>query len=304
MECFGPISIPRPGGNGSADRLTVPCGLCAACLNRIRSGWAARLQAEWKHSKTSYFVTLTYNDDHLPLMIDDDGQCQPTLDKSQIQRFLKRLRKANEKAYFRSTIKEKMPLTHFGLKIRYFLIGEYGTKTGRPHYHLLIFGLPGNLDTTNYLIKEAWKEKGLSIGTCYIGSVSDQSINYVAGYVINPKESEQLRICQFALMSRRPGIGGAYISKMKEWHNTNEAFYIPGQDGIKKQMPRYYQEKLFSRETREHRRFELLPKMIKEKELEMQKLISRGESPWLNIEQRKFLLTERLRSQSLKNKPL
>lgn len=304
MECFGPLSIPLPGGKSSADRITVPCGRCAACLNRIRSGWAARLQAEWKASKTAYFITLTYNDDNLPFAVDDDGLCEPSLDKREITLFLKRLRRSLEIEYYRSTLREIMPEKHFGMKFRYFLVGEYGTKTGRPHYHLIIFNLPGNLDTTNYLIQKSWSKKGLSLGRSYIGSVSDQSINYVAGYVINPKNAESLRISQFALMSRNPGIGAVYLDGMKQWHQENEAFYIPGSDGTKGVMPRYLKEKIFSKITREHHRHEILPGLIKKQNDEINEIISRGESPWLNLEQRKEQLTQRLKKQSLKNKPL
>ncbi len=73
-------------------------------------------------------MTLTYDDEHLPIndYVDSDGVIhgKPTLRKRDVQLFLKRLRK-NYK---------------YDNHIKYFCCGEYGGKTFRPHYHLIIFG--------------------------------------------------------------------------------------------------------------------------------------------------------------------
>lgn len=66
-----------------------------------------------------WFVTLTYDDEHLPL----SPSGLPTLRYSDVQKFLKRLR------------------TNSGQKFRYFAASEYGDRTQRPHYHLIIYGL-------------------------------------------------------------------------------------------------------------------------------------------------------------------
>jgi hypothetical protein len=138
---------------------------------------------------------LTYSDDHVPAC--------GTLDPSHTQRFIKRLRKALEP-----------------LKIRYFLVGEYGDKTQRPHYHAALFGYPsceyGKPRVTKKhgcpcepckLIEEKWE-----MGHTYNGTLTKDSAQYISGYVtkkMTSKDDERLngRHPEFARMSNRPGIG-------------------------------------------------------------------------------------------------
>lgn len=103
----------------------IPCGSCVGCQMDYANQWKNRLMAEFKESKNAYFITLTYNDLNLP------KNCQ--LDKKQCQVFLKRL-----KDYF---------LKNFDYKeIKYYLVGEYGSNTYRPHYHAIFFNLPLTLN--------------------------------------------------------------------------------------------------------------------------------------------------------------
>ena len=96
-----------------------PCGQCMACrLNKQREK-AMRIGHELQYHKESVFITLTYDPEHLP----ENG----SLVKSDVQKFLKRLRK------------------RLGVeRVRYFLCGEYGELGNRPHYHLIVFGLSYN----------------------------------------------------------------------------------------------------------------------------------------------------------------
>lgn len=78
------------------------------------------------HSESS-FITLTYDDEHLPLVYNpEDGEWVPTLEKSHLQNFMRYVRRDMSKN---------------GLTIRYFASGEYGEKCGRPHYHAIMFGI-------------------------------------------------------------------------------------------------------------------------------------------------------------------
>ena len=138
------MSIPRPNGKGAKDRVTVPCGKCLECLSANRQSWSFRLTKELKTSSSAVFVTLTYEDAKLPLQKNDDGMLTPTVEKRDIQTFLKRLRK-------------KFPSSG----IRYYLTAEYGPKTHRPHYHAIIFNLPfteasNQIKLTDILI-ETWQ---------------------------------------------------------------------------------------------------------------------------------------------------
>lgn len=130
----------------------------------------------------SVFVTLTYDQEHLP-----EDLC---VSKREAQLFLKRLRK------------------HLGRSIRYYLVGEYGTQSGRPHYHAIIFGV-SDLDTPH--IEKAWQK-----GFVHVGTVTVESAGYCVAYISNARTkqgeidgNEKLkgRTPEFAVMSRRPGIG-------------------------------------------------------------------------------------------------
>ena len=127
----------------------VPCGKCVECLSQKRNDWSVRLYYEMqKYSTPPAFVTLTYDDDHLPSMVDEDtGELVPVVSKRDLQLFFKRLRK-------------RVP------GIRYFFCSEYGPTTGRPHYHGIIFNLPQKYfslylrcctDDLNKLIFDCWK---------------------------------------------------------------------------------------------------------------------------------------------------
>lgn len=129
-----------------------------------------------KHAASS-FATLTYADENLP----EGGSLVPR----DMQLWLKRLRK------------EVGPL-------RYFLVGEYGDQTWRPHYHAALFGVGPEMALE---VQNTW-----GLGHTMLGTLNEQSAAYVAGYVTKKMTSEEdKRLCgrhpEFARMSLRPGIG-------------------------------------------------------------------------------------------------
>lgn len=183
-------------------RTTVPfgCGQCNPCRIKRRRIWTHRLLLESFTHGDSAFVTLTY--ENLP----DRGTLLP----DHTQSWLKRLRKACPG------------------KIRYFLVGEYGEDSQRPHYHALLFGYPTCLrGRTDHrvsfccpnceLIKTTWTHGGVDLR-----GVGKESIQYVAGYVVkklNGKDERSLlflngRYPEFARMSRRPGIGAPALNEL------------------------------------------------------------------------------------------
>lgn len=160
----------------------------------------------------SYFVTLTYNEANLP--VNDEGES--CLVKRDLQLWLKRLRKLHS--------------------VRYYAVGEYGTKYGRAHYHAIVFSsTPIHFDT----FVSTWKN-----GFVHLGEVNSKSISYVAKYVFSNKaEAGRNRPPQFALMSRRPGIGFSKIDKLPK----RNFVYL---NGHKKRLPRYYKDKLLTKEEK------------------------------------------------------
>lgn len=233
MQCPSPMSIPVHKRQQNSARISVPCGRCAVCLSRRREEWTIRLTEEAKEHLNAVFVTLTYDDKNEPWMYkdyfmsmlpfykaivkDDFSSRVPAVNKKDVQDFLKRLR-------------------HNVPKISYYCVAEYGTKTRRPHYHLIIFGISFAYEKT---ILEAWGK-----GQIMVGTVTLQSIKYVCKYHINKTDFPKGSVKPFCLMSKKPAIGSKYVAKMKDYHKDyiNNTFYSDNQ--FKKPLPRYYKDKL------------------------------------------------------------
>lgn len=223
MQCEKPIIIRKPGTSQfENERISVPCGRCFACqINKARD-WSVRIMQENSCHKDSVFVTLTYDEEHLPRV----GPFQGTLVKKDLQGFFKRLRK------------------NTGKKLRYFACGEYGENYARPHYHCIIFGL-SRLSADD--IKASWP-----FGFVHVGSVSFGSAQYVSRYTTKllTKDKEKFYSDnnlqkEFALMSRRPGIGVPFLDKYGDFGKAHKFFW---QDSFKVPLPRLYRAHLFQTE--------------------------------------------------------
>lgn len=200
MKCIAPIRLKVPAPRPSPDdKLTavqrvsgrargytwqdVPCGKCNYCLQDRRADWTFRITQEWKQSKSSYFLTLTYSDNVVP----KSPTGQPTLCKEDVQLFMKRLRKENAKCSDYS--------------LRYYLVGEYGTKTKRPHYHIILFNLHPDVRD---LVPRIW-----GLGHVDFGNVSPASIHYTTKYVINRHGDYDAVQKPFLLCPSGPGLDKA-----------------------------------------------------------------------------------------------
>lgn len=160
---------------GHAERIRVRCNHCENCKAHRAQEWCLRLELESKYWPEAVFVTLTYDDLHLPLHAIDghlffsDEEIkenpelevfyEPTLRAEHLSAFVKRLRKRTS------------------LKIRYYGVGEYGTRRGRPHLHLIIFGLPYITDCVKD-IEESWP-----FGFVQVKPFFRETCGYVAGYI-------------------------------------------------------------------------------------------------------------------------
>jgi len=187
--------------------IQVPCGQCTGCrLERSRQ-WAIRCMHEAQLYDNNCFITLTYNDKHLP--------AGKTLVLADFQKFMKRLRK-----YFPQTI-------------RFFHCGEYGDLNERPHYHACLFNcdfpdrrlyktVGDHRLYTSAILDRLWSVDGDNLGFATIGDVSFESAAYVARYVMKKvngeKEKEHYggRLPEYCTMSRRPGLGSFWIEKYKD----------------------------------------------------------------------------------------
>jgi len=217
MLCRGPYIA--PGGSAYG------CGQCMPCRINKRREWTHRIMLEATQHGDNSFVTLTYDDDHLPYT----SGGLPTLVQDHLTRFLKRLRKAYQPQ-----------------QLRYFYVGEYGTNTQRPHYHLALFNYPACSRGVTQLnrrgtccavcdgLREIW-----GAGNVYSGQLENSSAAYIAGYVVkkftNPEDKEtrdwlQGRKEEFARMSLKPGIGAGFMPEVASvllTHNLDTQTDVP-----------------------------------------------------------------------------
>lgn len=197
-KCPHPFIIKNPNVTFSMpyQHIEVPCGKCVICQRNKQKEWAFRLCVEEKYSDSALFLTLTYSDDNLPF---DNATGKPTLVKRDCQLFLKRLRKA-----------------YSGVKLRYYLVGEYGSKYGRPHYHCILFNLPfKNIEDAQKIIEKFW-----SFGFVHVGSVNHASIMYCSKYSIkiHTDRRDKFPVKEFMLCSKKPYIGYMYTFKYVDRH--------------------------------------------------------------------------------------
>lgn len=207
----------------TSEKIPVPCGKCPNCVARKTSGWSFRLLKQEEISYSALFVTLTYDTKHVP--ISKNGFM--TLDKTDVQKFMKRLRK----------------LTN--TQIKYYAAGEYGSKTMRPHYHIILF------NAKKSEIEKAWTLENKPLGSIYIGSVSGASVGYTLKYISKqgkiPMHKNDDRKKEFSLMSK--GLGKNYLTEnIINWHKDilTERMYVPLKDNKKIAMPRYYKDKIYT----------------------------------------------------------
>lgn len=199
----GPISLKdRPSAHPA---YLLPCGTCIGCRTAKAKEWAVRCALEDAVYDVTSFVTLTFDERRVPV----------TLGRRDVQLFVKRVRARRK------------------ISTRYFASGEYGERSGRPHYHVLLFGV----SPTDGCISEAWRAwlcgrahvHGSGCDSEPIGFVSAEVANaariaYTAGYCAKkigdvPDPPRSVRVDErtgevyryqppFIQMSRRPGIGG------------------------------------------------------------------------------------------------
>lgn len=238
LEC-GVISFVERGN--VLQTLSLPCGQCIGCrLERSRQ-WAVRIVHEASLHKSNSFITLTYNDESLPH--------DSSLNYKHFQDFMKRLRKA------------------VGVRIRFYMAGEYGTKLGRPHFHACIFGydfpdkLPFFKSKAGQMVYRSQElERVWPFGHSSVGELTFESAAYVARYVtkkvtgdlaeehykiVDPDTGEIFnRVPEFNRMSLKPGIGQGWYNKYKSDVYPRDMVLSRGHPC---KPPRYY-DKLLGRD--------------------------------------------------------
>ena len=269
MACFHPLTAwkdwsgrvhfgdpPEAPKNfiGKLETFTLPCGKCVGCLIDRSKQWALRCVLEAKSSEYNCFLTLTYDDEHLP----QDG----SLDFDHLTKFLKRFRKKFSKD-----------------RIRYYAVGEYGAKLSRPHFHIIVFGFDfpdkwlWSVARGEKLYRSPSLESLWTYGYSSVGSVTFESCAYVARYVqkkLYGVDREDVlkhyggRIPEAARMSRRPGIASAFFHEFVGDIYPKDFITVKG----RKYKPGRYFDMLYKKEHPE----EMLQVRIKRLESALEKI--------------------------------
>ena len=190
-----------------------PCGQCLFCKINKKRDWISRLLLEAASHQVNQFWTLTYEDDRLPTQL---APGPPRLPGGSEVRELSRLSRVAGVATQQGTL-FKPDLQNFFKRyrknygeFRYYAVGEYGEKRGRPHYHVLAFGAQISKES----LKETWK-----LGDVHIGDVESASITYCVEYALKSEKAQDLislrRLPEFAAMSTKPAIGSYAIGEFR-----------------------------------------------------------------------------------------
>jgi len=182
--CNAPIQI-----NQNQVAVRAPCGHCMACARRRTMSWTLRLLLEMTEHEHTDFLTLTYKPD----------TCPEKLEEEHFTRFIRALRRSTP------------------TRVRYFCCGEYGGKTGRPHWHVLLFG--HRLPVRGLSAIEQWPH-----GHVYTGEIERASAQYVCRYTLKSAMKDDKP--QVIRMSRRPGLGLTTLRSIA----TQMATKIPDMD--------------------------------------------------------------------------
>lgn len=154
------------------------------------------------------FLTFTYDKKHIPIGYN--------LNHRDFQLMVKHLR------------------NRLNRKIKYFMCGEYGPKTGRPHYHALLYGITSLEAYSLFKVKNIWGCGNVDIGY----SFTSQTCRYVAQYTLKKLRQSAYkghRVPPYLRCSL--GLGKQYA--LDHCKSLIEALYIP----LNKErfgIPRYY----------------------------------------------------------------
>lgn len=243
MQCFSPVSAWQTvdGGIVFVERgknllreIALRCGQCIGCRLNAANAWAVRCVHEASCHEFNSFVTLTYDEEHLPQ--------HGSLNYTDFQKFMKRLRK------------------RIGTPVRFYMCGEYGETFSRPHYHALLFGcrfVDSRQSNSVYskapIYRSETLEKLWPFGMSSIGEVNMATASYVAKYTLKkvygskaddhykrviPETGEIISLMpEFSRMSLKPGIGFRWLEQYGSdvWNWDNIVI-----DGKVMPVPRYY----------------------------------------------------------------
>ncbi len=257
MPCYHPIDayhhpaagrvrFYRPQDGRLWKAITVPCNHCIGCRTDRLQDWTNRAVLEAQMHDDNCFLTLTYDDNHLP-----PGY---SLEPDHLVKFFKRLR-----IWIARNVQGNP-------KIKFRACGEYGETTFRPHYHVLLHGwMPPDLQqwdqdekTGHWTFTSEILDKIWSHGQTITGSITSESAAYVNGYINKKFKSDSAS--DYDITDPRTGItykrhpefqrtsigyGRSYYEKYKSDVYPADNVVVSGR---KVTVPRYF-DRLLSQEN-------------------------------------------------------
>lgn len=222
MSCIHPVTLSNKyitrlfkAGKFQTSSLTVPCGKCLNCRIQKESTLTflanKELRYMYRNNQGSSFVTLTYDDNHIPI----NSKGKLTLRKDDLKKFMKRLRRRME--YYGDTT-----------KFKYIYCGEYGDKFSRPHYHIVFLGLSDN--QIKLYTRKVWR-----FGLCDVGPLSNGGLRYVCKYMTKQNPSKRVKRlyerneCERPFLYHSIGLAKQFIiDHVKQIAEDNFCFSLNG----------------------------------------------------------------------------
>lgn len=252
-------------GHVYSNPIDIPCGQCLGCRLEYSRQWATRCVLESFESQHNYFVTLTYSPENESSIKKDcfrfDVDTGEVVSEFQslslvpehLSKFIKDLRR-----YFEY---------HYNFTgIRFFACGEYGDKTMRPHYHMILFNCPipdlkfecsnfqGDPFWSSEILSKIWGKGFVSISSCNFNTCS-----YVSRYMLKKQKGQGAKIYEdfgvvppFTRSSRNPGIARNFYDAFSDKIYSYDSLVITDSKGkAKKVMPPKYFDRLYDIECPE-----------------------------------------------------
>ena len=253
----------------------VPCNSCDECLLNRSKKKAAQLMIENYYRKDpegSWFITLTYDDEHLPYneVYDKNGNFISAEESLPPKNpYLYEFKADREKCIkpFIDNMQYHAMSKYGDERPMWFYCAEYGSQTKRPHFHMIVFGMHIPLNELKfyeqrdgYILYE-WV-KGCEIwknGFVTVGNFTNETAAYVAGYALKKQSKktmnwvyqQQGKLPEYTGQSRYPAIGSRYYEEHKDNIYKTDEIYLPSALGVIKLRPISYYDNKFSIENPE-----------------------------------------------------
>lgn len=285
------LGTPKWDGKGGwIYSIPIPCGKCLNCKKNRLNQWSFRLMAEMENAVTAKFVTLTYNSENIPITprgfltlkklvkklpkIDGESKsqyrrrCQKQLQTdNSAQGFFKRLRyyeKGDDKLSIDqfNYINRGGSIDDFSKPIKYFAVGEYGSKRKRPHMHIILFNVK-NEDN----IYKAW-----TLGNIHIDQVNNNTIDYTLKYMMKDQTKKKKGFDgekEFSIMSKGIGMNFISSSELRRYYKKNlDQNYLVNAKGFKIGMPKRYRDEMLD-QLEKDKQIGIIALAIKKQEMEL-----------------------------------